>query len=44
MEEMTAFCGLACHECEAFQATKNDDDKKRVKVAKRWSKRYNTIF
>ena len=44
MEEMTAFCGLACHECEAFQATKNGDDKKRVKVAKRWSKRYNTII
>ncbi len=44
MEEMIAYCGLACHECEAFQATKDDDNKKRVKVAKRWSKRYNTIF
>ena len=44
MEEMIAFCGLACHECEAYLATKDDDNKKRVKVAKRWSKRYNTIF
>ncbi|UCD82831.1 MAG: DUF3795 domain-containing protein [Desulfobacterales bacterium] len=41
MKEMTAFCGLACHECDTYQATKNDDDKKRVKVANLWSKQYN---
>ena len=44
MEEMIAFCGLACNECKAFQATKNDDDKMRVKVAKQWSRRHKTIF
>ena len=44
MEEMIAYCGLACHECKAFQATKNDDDKMRVKVAKWWSKRHEIIF
>ena len=44
MEEMIAYCGLVCHECEAFLATKNDDDKKRIKVAKQWSKQHNTIF
>ena len=44
MEEMIAYCGLACHECEVFLATREDDNKKRVKVANRWSKRYNTIF
>ena len=44
MEEMIAFCGLACHECEALQATKTGDDKKRVKVAKLWSRRYNASF
>ena len=44
MEEMIAYCGLLCHECEAFLATKNDDDKKRIKVAKQWSKQHNTLF
>jgi hypothetical protein len=44
MEKMTAFCGLACQKCEAYQATQADDDKKKVKVAKLWSKRYNMNF
>ncbi len=38
---MIAFCGLDCHGCEAFLATKNDDDEKRAEVAKLWSKQYN---
>ena len=42
MAEMIAFCGLACHECGAFLATKNDDDKKRAEVAQLWSKEFNT--
>ena len=42
MAEMIAFCGLACHECGAFLATKNDDDKKRAEVAQLWSKKFNT--
>ncbi len=37
---MIAFCGLDCHECGAFLATKNDDDEKRSEVAKLWSKQY----
>lgn len=44
MQEMTAFCGLACHACEAYQATIDDDDKKRAKVASLWSKQYNMNF
>ena len=44
MEEMISFCGLGCNECDAFRATRNDDDKKRVKVAKLWSKQHNTLF
>lgn len=35
---MIAFCGLNCHECGAFLATKENDDKKRAKVAQEWSK------
>ncbi len=38
---MIAFCGLDCHECGAFFATKNNDDEKRAEVAKIWSKQYN---
>ncbi len=42
MDKMTAYCGLLCHECRAFQATQADDDKKRAEVAELWSKEYNT--
>ena len=37
MKELIAFCGLDCERCEAFIATKNDDDALRKKVAKEWS-------
>jgi len=42
MNEMIAFCGLLCHECGAFQATRNDDDQKRAEVAELWSKEFNS--
>ena len=42
MTEIIAFCGLACHECGAFMATKNDDDEKRKKVSQQWSKHFNS--
>ncbi len=35
---MIAFCGLICHECGAFLATKENDDQKRATVAQEWSK------
>ncbi len=41
MNEMIAFCGSACQECEAFVATRNDDDQKRAEIAQLWSKQYN---
>ena len=41
MNEIIAICGLPCHECGAFLATRNDDNEKRVEVAKLWSKQYN---
>lgn len=40
MNEMIAFCGLDCHECGAFIATRDDDDEKRRKVAIFWSKEF----
>ena len=39
---MIAFCGLTCTECPAFIATQKDDDKERKKVAKVWSKEFNS--
>ena len=42
MDKMIAFCGLTCTECPAFIATQKDDDKERKKVAKVWSKEFNS--
>jgi len=42
MNEMISYCGLLCNECGAFIATKNDDNEKRVEVARLWSEQYNT--
>jgi len=44
MENMIAFCGLACHECLTFLATKANDDKKRSEVAEIWSKQFNVVL
>ena len=35
MKEMISFCGLDCHECGAFLATKEDDDQKRARGGSR---------
>lgn len=40
MNEMIAFCGLACQECGAFLATMSNDDAKRREVAELWSKEH----
>ena len=42
MNEVIAYCGLSCHECGAYIATVNNDDKKRQEVATLWSKEFNT--
>lgn len=40
MNEMIAFCGLDCHQCGAFLATRDNDDNKRREVADLWSREY----
>jgi len=40
MNEMVAYCGIRCHQCGAFLATKNDDDDLRAKTARQWSKQF----
>jgi hypothetical protein len=38
MTEWTAYCGLACDQCPALLATKADDDERRARVARQWSR------
>ncbi|MBM4137026.1 MAG: DUF3795 domain-containing protein [Nitrospira sp.] len=38
---MIAYCGLDCEKCEAFIATKNNDNHLRAKVSEEWAKLYN---
>ncbi|HEY44055.1 MAG TPA: DUF3795 domain-containing protein [Anaerolineae bacterium] len=37
---MIAFCGLDCHQCGAFLATRKNNDAKRREVAELWSKEF----
>jgi len=41
MKQMTAHCGLACHECDAFLATQQNDDEMKKEVARRWSGQFH---
>jgi len=38
MESMIACCGLNCEACGAYQAHRDDDDRKREATAAMWSK------
>ena len=38
MKKLIAYCGLDCEKCEAYIATKNNDDVLRRRVAALWSK------
>ena len=37
MKKLIGYCGLDCEKCDAYIATKNDDQALRVKTAKLWS-------
>ena len=37
MKEMIGYCGLDCEKCEAYIATKNNDNEQRIKIAAKWS-------
>ena len=37
MKDMIAYCGLDCEKCDAYLATKNDDQALREKTARLWS-------
>jgi hypothetical protein len=42
MKTMIAYCGLDCEKCDAYLATKNNDQALREKTAQLWSKLNNT--
>jgi hypothetical protein len=37
---MIGYCGLDCEQCEAFIATRKNDDALRAKVAEKWARDY----
>lgn len=41
-KKMIAYCGLVCTDCDAYLATKANDEKKVAEIVKTWSKEYNT--
>lgn len=41
LQKFIAYCGLDCFACDAFIATKNNDDQLREKVAAEWRLAYN---
>ena len=44
MKNNIAYCGLDCEKCEAYIATKNNDDELRKIVAEKWSKFNNVVI
>ena len=44
MNKYIAYCGLNCEKCEAYIATKNNDNELRKKVADKWSKLNNVTI
>jgi hypothetical protein len=41
MEQMIAYCGLVCTECEAYAATQADDREALERVAAHWREEYS---
>ena len=43
-QDMIGYCGLNCEKCDAYIATKNNDDALREKTAKLWSELNHTTI
>ena len=44
MKKIIAYCGMDCAGCNAYLATKNDDQALREKTAAEWTKTFNFDF
>jgi len=44
MDAMIGYCGLTCTKCEAFVATKKDDERARRRIASSWSRHFGRKF
>jgi hypothetical protein len=44
IEKMIAYCGINCAECNAYLATKNNDQRLREITAAEWTKNYDFNF
>ena len=44
MKQMIAYCGLDCEKCDAYIATKNNDEALRIETAKKWSEWNNVLI
>ena len=44
MNDLIAYCGLNCEKCDAYIATKNNDNALREKTAKLWSELNNVLI
>lgn len=44
MKKMIAYCGLDCEKCDAYRATKNNDQALREKTARLWSELNNVTI
>lgn len=41
MDKLIGACGIECHNCDAYNATKNNDDELRKSTAEKWGKMFN---
>ncbi len=41
MNKLLAMCGINCTECDAYKATRQNDDKMRAETAEKWAKMFN---
>jgi hypothetical protein len=44
VKELVAYCGIVCTACPTYQATRNNDNKAKARIAEDWSKQYQHSF
>ncbi len=44
MKDLIGCCGVNCSKCDAYIATRTNDDAKREKVAREWTEKHGSLF